>query len=91
MQLDLEITLKKHQNVCQSLALVDYDEHLVYLGSDVHPEDIEECIEDTLTHEYMHYVLFEHFGVEIARAYERVYGEVEPRGRVVIVEVQGIP
>lgn len=80
MESDLKITLKKHQDTGYSLAMVDYDSHLVYLGSDVRPEDVEEYIEDTLTHEHMHYVLFSYHGIEAAKAYERVYGEVEPRG-----------
>ena len=90
MKLDLEITAKKHPDVCYSLALVDYDSHTIYLGSDVHPEDVEECIEDMLTHEYMHYVLFKYFGIEVAKMYERIYGEVEPKGRLVIIGVQGV-
>jgi len=87
----LEISIKKHRNVCYSLALIDYDSHTVYLGSDVHPDDVEECIEDTLTHEYMHYVLFKHFDIDVVKMYERVYGEIEPKGRVVVIGVNGVP
>lgn len=90
MKLDPEITAEKHPNTCYSLALVDYDSQTIYLGTDVHPEDVEEYIEDTLTHEYMHYVFFKHFGMEVAKAYERVYGEVELKGRLIVIGVQGV-
>jgi len=90
MKPDPEITAKKHPNTCYSLALVDYGSQTIYLGTDVHPEDVEEYIEDTLTHEYMHYVLFKHFGIEVAKMYEKIYGEVEPKGRVIVIGVQGV-
>lgn len=84
------ITIKKHRNACYSLALIDYSTHTIYLGSNVHSDDIEGYIEDTLTHEYMHYILFKLCGIEIAKMYERIYGEVEPKGRVMVIGVQGV-
>lgn len=85
--LEPEITVQKHQDVFNSLALVDYDHHTIFLGNNICSDDVEEYIEDTLTHEYMHFVLFKHFGVEAAMMYERIYGEVEPRGRVHVCDL----
>lgn len=70
-ELEPEVTVQRHQDVCYSLALMDYDSHTIYLGNSICPDDVEEYIVDTLTHEYMHFVLFKHFGVEVAMMYER--------------------
>lgn len=78
------ISVRKHPDVCYSLALMDYDSCTIYLGSDVHPDDVEEIIEDTLSHEYIHYVLFKLFGIDISKMYDKIYGKVESRGRVIV-------
>jgi hypothetical protein len=85
----LRLSIRKHPDVANSLALLDYDSFTIYLGSEVHPDDIEECIEETLNHECIHWALFKLFGIEAAKAYDRIYGEVEPRGRVFAIGIQG--
>jgi len=87
---NLEISVLKHPDVWGSLAMIDYDAEIVYLGSDVHPDDIEEFIEDALTHEWMHYVLFKSFDIETAKKYDRIYGNVEAKGRVLTIGFQGV-
>jgi hypothetical protein len=87
---ELKVSIRKHRDVANSLALLDYDSYTIYLGSEVHPDDIEDSIEDTLNHENIHWVLFRLFGIEIAKRYDRIYGQVEPRGRVFALGIQGI-
>jgi len=87
---ELEISILQHPDVCCSLSMIDYDTEIVYLGSDVHPDDVEELTEDILTHEYMHYVLFKNFGIVTAKKYDKIYGHVEPKGRVITIGFQGM-
>jgi len=86
----LKVCVQTHPDVAGSLALIDYDTSTIYLGNDVDPDDIEELVEDTLTHECIHYILFKHFGINVAKSYDRIYGEVEPRGRIIALGVQGV-
>jgi len=89
MDSEPRISLKKHRDVGYSLALIYYDSSTIYLGNEVHPDDVEECIEDTLTHEYIHYSLFKLFDVRTAKMYDKIYGEVEPNGRVFVISSPG--
>lgn len=86
---ELKVSIRKHRDVANSLALLHYDSCTIHLGSAVHPDDIEDCIEETLNHEYIHWTMFKLFGLKVAKAYDRIYGEVEPRGRVFAIGIQG--
>ena len=81
------ISLMKHPDVWICPALVDYDSDTIYLGNEVHPDDVEELIEDILTHEYTHYVLYTLFDIETAKKYDKIYGHVEPKGRVITIAI----
>ena len=41
MRFQPEISLEKHEDVGYSLALVDYDAQTIFLGTEVHPDDVE--------------------------------------------------
>ncbi len=90
MDTEPRISLKKDKDVGYSLAIIDYDSSTIYLGNEVHPDDVEECIEDTLTHEYIHYSLFKLFDIKTAKMYDKIYGEVEPNGQVITIATQGV-
>jgi len=90
MDAEPRISLRKHRDVGYSLAIIDYDSSTIYLGNEVHPDDVEECIEDTLSHEYIHYSLFKLFNIKTAKMYDKIYGELEPNGQVITIATQGV-
>ena len=90
MDTEPRISLRKHRDVGYSLAIIDYDSSTIYLGNEVHPDDVEESIEDTLSHEYIHYSLFKLFNIKTAKMYDKIYGELEPNGQVITIATQGV-
>jgi len=93
---NVKISLECNKGVpcccCESklcvLGLLDYSTYTIFLGATyIDPDEVEVLTEDTLNHEMMHAVLSKRFDEATAREYDRIYHLVEPKGRVVIMEV----